>query len=166
MAVAQLKMPEGLRVRPSISTDKAFLESLFRSTREDLLQIDGERDFIESIIELQYRAQSQGYGEQFPNAMYFVIEKHNEKIGKATLDFGHNEIRVLDIAFLPEARGKGLGEAVLRAFMHCAQQVMVPLSLSVLTHNYPAKKLYYKLGFQIENIQLPYEWLIWYPQRP
>lgn len=67
--------------------------------------IGGEQDYIESIVEMQFKAQTQGYGDQFPNAMYFIIEKHHEPIGKAIIDFGHNEVRLIDIAFIPQARG-------------------------------------------------------------
>ncbi|ATD10049.1 GNAT family N-acetyltransferase [Pseudoalteromonas piscicida] len=155
--------PDGLYVRPSKPEDKGFLESLHHSTRQDLQLIDGDKDFIESIIEMQFKAQSNGYGDQFPNAMYFIIEKHHERIGKATIDFGNNEVRLIEIALIPQARGLGLGAAVVQSFQQAAAQSGVPMTLSVLQDNYNAKRLYQKLGFKIESIKAPYELLIWYP---
>ena len=81
----KLNIPDGLHVRPSTASDKPFLEKLRHSTRQDLQIIGGEQDYIESIVEMQFKAQTQGYGDQFPNAMYFIIEKHHEPIGKAII---------------------------------------------------------------------------------
>lgn len=159
----QFTVPAGLHIRPSQPSDKPFMEKLHREVRQDLQLIDGERDFIESIVEMQFRAQSQGYGAQFPNAMYFIIEKHGEPIGKATLDFGHNEIRLIDIGFLNAARGHGFGRAIIQSFQHCAAQSAVPLSLAVLNHNLVAKRLYLELGFQVVQNKPPHDLLVWYP---
>lgn len=145
--------------------DKPFLESLYKSTREDLELIVGEStDFIEHLKEQQQSAQIDGYGDQFPNALYFIIEYHREKVGRIVVDFGHNEIRVVDLTLVKAARGKGLGSAVLRSFVECAEQVKAPLTLSVLTTNIAAKKLYFGLGFVIEYSQPPRDHLIYYPK--
>jgi len=156
-------IPKGLHIRPSTPADKPFLEQLYRATREDLQLIDGERDFIESIIEMQFRAQSQGYGSEYPNAMYFIIEKHGEKIGKATIDFGHNEAHLLDIAFLSQARGHGFGKAIIQSFQNAAAQSKVPMSLTVFKDNLVAQKLYISLGFVAEEYREPYYRMCWYP---
>ena len=156
-------IPQGLHIRPSTASDNPFLEQLYRATREDLQAIDGERDFIESIIEMQFQAQSQGYGADYPNAMYFIIEKHQEKIGKVTIDFGHNEAHLLDIAFLPKARDHGFGKAIIQSFQNAAAQSRVPMSLTVFKDNLAAQKLYTSLGFVAEEYREPYYRMCWYP---
>jgi ribosomal protein S18 acetylase RimI-like enzyme len=163
MTVSKLKVGANLQIRPSNASDKIFLEQLHNSTRDDLKLIDGEKDFVDSIIEMQYRAQTEGYGSKFPNAMYFVIEKQHERIGKVTIDFGPNEVRLIDIAFIPEARGKGFGPEVIAGLQKAAEQVSTPLTLSVLSHNLAAKSLYLKMGFVVENVTPPYEFMAWYP---
>lgn len=155
--------PKGLHIRPSRAADKAFLEKLHHAVRNDLQFIDGDKDQIEAIIEMQFCAQNEGYGDQFPNAMYFIIEKHHQPIGKATVDFGPNEIRLIDIAFLPEARGHGFGRAIVQSFQVCSANAGAPLTLSVAQTNLAAKRLYLSLGFQIEQSQPPYDFLAWYP---
>lgn len=160
----KLNIPDGLHVRPSTAADKPFLEKLHHSTRQDLQLIDGEQDFIESIVEMQFKAQTQGYGDQYPNAMYFIIEKHHEPIGRATIDFGHNEAHLLDIAFLPQARGHGFGKALIQSFQLAAAQSGLPMSLNVLQSNTGAKLMYLSLGFVVEAISPPYEEMRWYPQ--
>ena len=158
-----LTLPDGLSVRPAQSKDNVFLESLYQSTREDLLVVDAPEEQKAELIEMQFRAQTQGYGNAYPNAMYFVIEKHMESIGKATIDFGHNEVHLIDLALTPVARGKGIGAAVIQAFQQAAAMVAAPMTLSVLQSNLQAKTLYWKLGFITDEIQLPYERMIWYP---
>lgn len=162
----KFNIPQGLHIRLSSERDKPFLQKLHHSTREDLRLIDGDPEFVEEIIEMQYRVQTEGYGDKFPNAMYFIIEKHHEPIGKATLDFGPNEIRLIDLAFLPEAKNHGFGKAILKSFQHCAEQAMTPLSLCVLSSNRAARKTYLSLGFVVESIMPPYEFMSWYPKSP
>lgn len=159
----KITLPSGLHIRPSHISDKAFLEKLHHAVRQDLQYIDADKDLIESIVEMQFKAQIQGYGEQFPDAMYFVIEKHQQPIGKATIDFSDEFVHLIDIAFIPEARGQGFGKAVLQAFQQCAAQVAAPMLLSVEQQNNVAKQLYYQLGFVTQQIQPPYERMIWYP---
>ncbi len=163
MSMNGLDLGRGLNIRPSKPVDQPFLEQLHDTTRSDLKLIDGDRDFVDGIIQLQFRAQSEGYGSQFPNAMYFVVEKQQERIGKVTIDFGPNEVRLIDIAFIPEARGKGYGEEVLRSLQQAATQVGTPLTLTVQASNVGAKSLYTRLGFVVESAMPPYESMVWYP---
>jgi GNAT superfamily N-acetyltransferase len=155
-----------LRLRPMMASDNAFIESLYRSTREDLRLLDAEEDFIDELIESQRRAQTQGYGDMFPNAMYFVAEHHGERIGRVVLDFGQNEVRVVDIALIPAARGKGFGGQILQSVQLVASKVMAPVTLSVRFDHLAAKHLYARLGFVVESLQLPFERLVWYPPAP
>ncbi len=154
---------QALVIRPAGDHDRIFLEKLHASTRDDLTLIDEHPDFIEGLIQQQYRAQTEGYGNQFPNAMYFIVEKHQQAIGKVTVDFGHNEVRVIEIAFIREARGKGLGEEIIRCLQNAATQVATPLTLSVFSGNWQAKNFYLAMGFVVEDVQPPYEFMVWYP---
>ncbi len=158
-----VQMPGGLSLRPTRASDGAFLESLHRSTREDLRLVDGEDDFIEELIDMQHRAQTTGYGDMFPNAMYFIIENQGERIGRVVLDFGHVEIRVVDLAFIPAARGKGFGAQTLQTVQMVASKLMAPVVLTVLSQNVLAKQLYLRLGFVVVDMQFPLERMIWYP---
>lgn len=158
-----LNLPHGLSIRPSTPADKAFIEGLFRSTREDLQNIDAEPDLIESVMEMQLDAQTTGHGDMFPNAMYFIIEKLGEPIGRLTIDFGSNEIRVVNIAFISETRGRGYGEGVFRALQVAAESTAAPLVVIAHMQNPGMKSLYLKLGFQVDEIQPPFERMVWYP---
>jgi len=163
MQIQGLSLPAGLHIRPSTSSDQTFLNSLYQSTRDDLNYVEGRDDFIVHLKESQFEAQSISYEDQFPNAMFFVIEYHHEKAGRIIFDIEHNEIRIIDISLIPSARGKGLGAALMRSFVHCSEQTMVPLKLCVLSRNLQAKHIYFKLGFQVEELIPPREFLAYYP---
>lgn len=156
-------LPDGLSLRPAGPSDQPFIQSLYASTRNDLRLVDGERDFVESLIDMQFQAQSTGYGSQFPNAMYFIVEKLGERIGRVTLDFGTNEVRLVDIAFITAARGKGYGTTVLKAIQHTAAKIRAPVALSVMKTNLAVKRLYLGLGFRTEESGPIYERMVWYP---
>lgn len=153
----------GLGLRPATPSDSVFIESLYRTTRDDLRLVDGEEDFIESLIDMQHRAQTVGLGQMFPNAMYFVIERLGERIGRLVIDFGPNEVHIADVAFVPEARGKGYGTILLRGLQQAAAMVRAPLVLSVYRHNLRAKQFYLSQGFQIEESSPIADLLAWYP---
>lgn len=159
-----ISMPDGLNIRPAQQHDKGFLERLYNSTREDLRLLDAQPDFIEALIDMQFQAQQDDYAERFPNAMHFIIEKHTEAIGRATLNFSENEIRVVDIAFLPEARGHGFGQAIIQSFQLCAEQSALPLALTVSNMNQMAIQVYLKLGFQVDVKDQLHTCMSWYPQ--
>lgn len=162
--MADIPLPPGLYLRPQRDSDRVFLATLFDSTREALRLVDAEREFIEDLIEMQFRAQREGYGAQFPNAMYYIIEWQHQAVGRVAVDFGPNEIRVIDIALIPAARGRGHGADVIRALQVAANKVRTPLTLTVLLSNLLATQLYAKLGFCVDSQTQTHALLIWYPQ--
>ncbi|MCU7924125.1 MAG: GNAT family N-acetyltransferase [Candidatus Thiodiazotropha sp. (ex Dulcina madagascariensis)] len=163
MQTPPLHLPDGLGIRPARDSDRPFIESLYNTTRNDLRLIDAEADFIESLIEQQQQAQTVGYGDQFPNAMYFIIEKQGERIGRIVIDFGPNEIRIIDVALIPMARGKGYGTGIIRALKHAAGSACSPLVLSVYKSNPAARQLYEQEGFRVEQSDQMIDQMAWYP---
>ncbi|HZW26301.1 MAG TPA: GNAT family N-acetyltransferase [Gallionella sp.] len=159
-----IQLPDNMSIRPARDEDGGFIESLYRSSRDDLRLIQGEDDFIEELILMQHKAQTRGYGESYPNAFYFIIEKLGDKIGRIIVDFGHNEIRLVDVTFIREARGKGFGSGVIKALQYAAGQAKAPLTLTVHRHNPGAKRLYLSLGFRVEQSDPMVELMAWYPQ--
>jgi len=162
--MAQFTLPPELHLRPQRDGDHGFLAGLFASTCEDLRRIDAAPEFVEELIEMQFRAQREGYGAQFPNAMYFIVEWQDQPVGRAAVDFGANEIRLIDLAFLPAARGKGLGANVIRALQMAAGKAGAPLTLTVAQNNPRAAQLYAGLGFHLEAHSPTHALLAWYPQ--
>jgi ribosomal protein S18 acetylase RimI-like enzyme len=164
MADSAAVAADGLVVRPSRATDGPFLQSLYQTARPDLQWIDGEPEQVQLVVAQQFQVQEQGMGDNYPNAMHYVVEKLGTAIGALSTDFGPNEIRVLYLAFIPQARGRGYGRAVLQGVQKAAQQVRCPVATVVWTSNPHARRHYLALGFAVEHSNPAAERLVWYPQ--
>ncbi|MBS0244515.1 MAG: GNAT family N-acetyltransferase, partial [Proteobacteria bacterium] len=63
-------------------------------------------------------------------------------------------VGVLGIALLPEFRGQGLGERLMRETIDAGWRLgLLRIELGVFTHNPRAKALYHKLGFVEEGLR-------------
>jgi len=155
---------EGLVVRPSRVSDGPFLQGLYQAARPDLQWIDGDPEQVQQVIAQQFQVQEQGLGDNFPNAMYYVVEKLGTAIGALSTDFGPNEIRVLYLAFVPQARGQGYGRAVLQGVQKAAQQIRCPVATVVWASNPHARRHYLALGFEVQECNPAAERLVWYPK--
>ncbi|MEO5374715.1 MAG: GNAT family N-acetyltransferase [Alphaproteobacteria bacterium] len=156
-------LSQGLLMRPSRPSDADFLAALHRSTRADLWMVDAERDFIETLIEQQQKFQTIGYGDAYPNALYFVIERLGERVGRVAIDFDYDEVRILDIAFIPAVHGLGYGTAILRDLQGIATRVGAPLTLSVMRGNGRAAQFYLALGFKVAQRLPLVDVMVWLP---
>lgn len=163
MAIAP--MPASLNLRPQRDNDAAFLAGLYSTLRDDLRMLEAEHAFVEELIEMQFRAQREGYSQQFPNAMYFIIELQREAVGRVAVDFGHNEVRVIDLALLPAARNRGHGGQVIRALQLAAAQTRAPLTLVAALNNPRALRFYATLDFTVAQTTDSHALLIWYPEQ-
>lgn len=158
-----LDLRHGISLRLARASDAGFLAGLHHSRRDDLRLIDADRDLIETLIEDQQRYQTTGYGADFPDATEFIAEKLGQPIGRVMVDFGPNEVRILDIGLIRSALGQGFGTCVLRALQVAAAKVPAPLTLSVLWNNPRAKKVYASLGFAITESRGGVDFMVWCP---
>ncbi|WP_088072583.1 ribosomal protein S18-alanine N-acetyltransferase [Gottfriedia luciferensis] len=95
------------------------------------------------------------YSNQF--AHYVVAEVDEKIIGYCGLWVIIDEGHITNIAILPDYRGVGLGEKLLRAVMETAKGLGAEtLTLEVRVSNHVAKGLYRKLGFQDGGIRKSY----------
>lgn len=159
----KLSFNNGIGLRPSTPSDAPFIEQLFRSTREGILMADAERDYLEAVVAQQQELQINSYQKNYPNAMIFIAEFHREKIGRVIVDFGDNVANLIDIMFIPAARGKGHGRTIISALQEAARQNHLPMTLIVDQVNVAAKQLYISLGFMVESVKPPSELMVWYP---
>ncbi|MEV4555845.1 GNAT family N-acetyltransferase [Kitasatospora sp. NPDC049285] len=68
--------------------------------------------------------------------------------------------QIQGLGVLPEARGRGVGDALLAAAGEAARAAGARrLTLRVLAHNAPARRLYERNGFQVYGV-LPEEFLL------
>ena len=131
--------------------DREALFRIYASTRTEELSQTGWSDDIKArVLGMQFEAQDRYYREVYPAATFDVVEVSGEPAGRLYLHRGSDEIRIIDIALLPEFRGRGLGSSLLRSVLDEADSAGRPVTIHVEQHN-PALRLYERLGFQVRD---------------
>jgi len=152
----------GLTFRPIADADLPLLARVYASTRaEELATVSGWSDEQKAaFLDAQFRAQHAHYQTYYPNADWLVTTHDGEDIGRLYIERWPSQHRIIDIAFLPEHRGKGYGEALLRDLMDEAAAAGKDVSIHVEKFN-PAMLLYRRLGFQTEEDKGVYDLMRW-----
>jgi ribosomal protein S18 acetylase RimI-like enzyme len=147
--------------RASGPDDEPFLTRVFASTRPAELALLGwsaeqQAEFAGS----QSRFQRRAYAERHPGCAFEIVLVDRTPVGRLFLAREASELRVVDIALLPEFRGAGIGTQLLRRILDEAADRGVAVCLEVDLGN-PARRLYERLGFAIEastELQLSMRW--------
>ncbi len=160
--------PPGLRLRPITDEDLPFLAELYASTRrEEVAQTPWSDEEKEQFLRGQFESQHQHYQTYYPECEFLVVEREGEEgsepIGRLYVDRWEKEIRLVDIALLPEARGQGLGAGLLRELLAEGERSGLPVSIHV-EYNNPALSLYRRLGFRHVDSNGIYYLMRWEPE--
>jgi ribosomal protein S18 acetylase RimI-like enzyme len=91
-----------------------------------------------------------------------VIERDGVPAGRLYLHYQPKDLRIVDIALMPEYRRHGIGRAILTQLLADAQADGRNVSLHVEMNN-PALRLYHDLGFQAVGEYGYYFLLEWKP---
>jgi ribosomal protein S18 acetylase RimI-like enzyme len=133
-------------MRPEQPGDEAFLFELYSSTRQE--ELDAWRwppEMRKSFLTLQFKA-CQSYRSAFPNADFQIVLLDGVNAGRLVLHRAPEELRVVDIALLPQRRGAGIGTALMRRILGEAAAATKPVRLKVLKAS-RAQVFYQRLGF-------------------
>ncbi len=160
--------PSGLSLRWITDDDLPFLAELYASTRrEEVAQTPWSEEQKEAFLRWQFENQHQHYQTYYPDCEFLVIEKdaigRREPIGRLYVDRWKEEIRLVDIALLPEHRGGGLGRKILEVLLDEGREKDLPVSIHV-EYNNPALRLYKRLGFRHVDSNGIYYLMRWEPQ--
>jgi ribosomal protein S18 acetylase RimI-like enzyme len=134
-------------LRPATADDAPFLERLYASTRDDLLALGLPASARTALVAQQHRARSRQHAATYPAASSDIVELAGVAAGRLVVDHAENAVRVVDVALLPEHRGRGIGTTILRSVLARADHLGVPVTLQVAAGN-PAERLYRRLGFR------------------
>jgi ribosomal protein S18 acetylase RimI-like enzyme len=149
---------ENLSLRKAGAEDESFLRELFFELKgEEFSMMNLPFHQIESLLEMQYEAQSKSYEAQFPDAEHSIILIDDEPGGRMLIGRGDNDIHLIDILIQKNLRRKGIGKWALDKLKSGADK----LSLSVYIGNAGAAKLYQREGFNaVENdgMYIKMEW--------
>lgn len=131
-----------------LPTDLDFLRKLYISTRweEVAVLVDWTEEEKLKFLSDQFSFQHAHYMETYSSAEFLVIRQGKHAIGRLYKDYREAEIRIIDIALLPEYRGKGIGGKIMESILAEAKRKNKAVRIHV-EHNNPAMKLYKRLGF-------------------
>ena len=101
---------------------------------------------IDAFLQMQHRAQSMGHRGGYPGAKDEIVEYEGKSIGRMMALRGEKVIDFVDIALLPDYRGKGIGTYLIKLLLAEARETAKPIEMHVRQAN-PAKRLYTRLGF-------------------
>jgi ribosomal protein S18 acetylase RimI-like enzyme len=136
-----------LQLRPAAATDAALLREIFDAARRPMFEpLNLPPAQLELLLGQQFAAQTRHYRAQFAAAQDYIVCLGDHEVGRLYLQRGDEEIRIVDIALLPQHRGGGIGAQLIRQLQEESAQRGVPLRLSVTQGN-PAQRLYRRLGF-------------------
>ncbi len=139
--------PDSISRRPVVAEDDGFFRALYKSSRgDDLRGLGWDEDRISEFLEMQYEAQGNFHAGDFPNASDEVILLDSQPIGRLIVDRRADEIRLVDLALLPDYRRRGLGSQLVRSLQEEATLQRKPLRLQVIRFN-RALGLFERLGF-------------------
>jgi GNAT superfamily N-acetyltransferase len=148
-------------LRPVTAEDTDFLYSVYASTRADeMARVDWGAEQQEAFLWMQFRAQAQFYTENYPGAEFQVIIVNDQPIGRLYIHRRENEIRIMDIALLPNYRNSGIGSALLQDILEEGKNLNLPVTIHVEQFN-PAMRLYRRMGFypkEDKGVYLLMEW--------
>ena len=116
----------------------------------------------DAFLRAQFDAQDRWYRENYTGASFDVILVDGERAGRLYLNRGDSEIRIVDIALLPEHRGNGVGSALLRDLLAEADAAGKRVTIHVERQN-RALGLYERLGFHQAGEQGVYLRMEWEP---
>jgi ribosomal protein S18 acetylase RimI-like enzyme len=135
-------------LRPVGDEDLAFLRRVYSSTRTEELAVTGWDDATkEAFLAQQFAAQHAHYLGNYEGATYDVVIVDGEPAGRLYVARWDDEIRVMDVALLPEHRGRGVGTRLLESLLEEGERSGKKVSIHVERAN-PAVALYERLGFE------------------
>lgn len=139
----------GVSLRPITPADLGFLQALYATTRTDEMAAAGwPQAQVAQFLAQQFELQHRYYQEHFGDADFLLVLRGGEPLGRLYWREGADTASLIDISLLPQARGSGLGSALMQLIVARAQQRGLAVVLHVEPYN-PALRLYGRFGFEV-----------------
>jgi ribosomal protein S18 acetylase RimI-like enzyme len=140
-------MRRRVALRPATEADGAFLFGVYASTRlDELAQTPWSAEEVQAFLAMQFQAQHTYYYTHYTGAQFLVVLVDDIPAGRLYIDWWASELRLMDIALLPEFRNQGIGSHLIADLLRQARARNLPVTLHVEPFN-PAMRLYERLGF-------------------
>ena len=138
-----------LALRSVEPQDEQFLYEVYASTRaEELAQVAWAEAQSKAFLQMQLNLRDQAYRMHYPKLDDRIILFQNESVGRLIVARAEHEIRLIDIALLPEYRRAGVGASLIKELIREASASLKPVRLQVEKPNEQARLLYERLGFR------------------
>ena len=137
----------GLTFRPAADDDRTFLTQVYASTHRqeyDAGPMTARQKAV--LLLLRFRDQNAHFEKHHPRAERLIVTGGEWDIGRLYIERWPTQHAIIDLALLPEFRGKGAGAVVMRDLMDEAAAAGKPLSIQVQKCS-PAIRLYLRLDF-------------------
>ncbi len=92
-----------------------------------------------------------------------IIQLNGQDAGVCVVQWKPEGFFLELIELLPLYQGRGVGTAVIRDIQQRANKQHLPVTLHVLKANYPARRLYERLGFRITEERAERYVMTWLP---
>ncbi|MEZ5940533.1 MAG: GNAT family N-acetyltransferase [Planctomycetaceae bacterium] len=149
--------------RPIQDSDQQFLFNLYASTREEELRpVPWSDDDKAAFLKMQFEAQHAHYMKEYSSAAFDVIELDGQSIGRLYLDRWDDQLRIIDIALMPQSRGQGIGGQIMQSILDEGRSTGKAVTIHVEGNN-PAQRLYKRLGFKKVDDTGVYHLMRWDP---
>ena len=138
-----------ITLRFETAEDDHFLRALYASTRAHEMAITTwtaaqQVEFLHSQFDLQRHH----YRAHYPGATFDIILLDAVPVGRIYVHRAHDEIRLMDVALVPETRGRGIGTRLVEWLLASAVERNAAITLNVEPYN-PARRLYERFGFRV-----------------
>jgi GNAT superfamily N-acetyltransferase len=150
-------MDAGHAAAPSISLralradDDAFLRRVYAGTRIDELAPLGWGEMqVDAFLRMQYDAQHADYWHNYDTSRFAVVVHDGVDVGRLYVERRPHALAIIDIALLPEHRGKGIGSILLARLADEADEHDLTTNIHVEREN-PAQRLYLRFGFEFRD---------------
>ena len=146
-----------LSSRAATERDDCFLQELFASTQpQEMAFFGADEDQKRAFVSLQFSILPRSY----PNAEHKIILADNVPIGRIIIDRQSDELRLVDIALLPDYRNGGIGAVLVQQLLDEGRERQLPVRLHVFKYG-DAVRFYERLGFKLiedDGSYLKMEW--------
>ncbi|SDT96921.1 GNAT family N-acetyltransferase [Halopseudomonas salegens] len=166
MALAVNNTPGALELINESDADRSFLERLYASTRkEELAPVPWPDAQKAEFLRTQFEAQDLHYRSHYSDTLRQLIRIDGALAGRLYVQRREHELRIVDIALLPEYRGRGIGALLLGQVLEEARAASKAVRIHVEKNN-PAYRLYQRLGFNKLEEKGVYDLLEWRESTP
>jgi ribosomal protein S18 acetylase RimI-like enzyme len=147
------KIAASVSLRAVTPDDEAILLKIYASTREEEMKqaVDWTPEQKEIFLRWQLEMQRRDYEARFPQADYQLILFKGKPAGRLWVARTPEQIRLLDIAVLPEFQNRKIGTLLLNNLIKESEETGIPLRHMIFKLNTEARRFYERLGFSLKE---------------